>query len=128
MKITEAWTALDAAPKYPRSWSAWSQDRNTLFITLPEPDVQADGRTITLWDKTWKNRAFRTSATNTEQEANLRDAIAFSKPIVGFRVVMDAEEKRIKAAFPNRLLPMKLLIVDGWHIVGQAPEPIKLRP
>ena len=124
MKISEAWAALDATPGYPRSWSAWSSDRSTLFITLPEPDVQQDGRTIPLWDRTWKTKAGHKSATNTEQESNLRDAIAFNKPIIGFRVEMSADGKRIRAAFPERLLPLAIVENNTWSVVGRAAERI----
>jgi hypothetical protein len=128
MKITEAWKALGAAPKYARSWSSWSQDGKTLYITLPEPDIELDTRTIPLWRSEWsKTTNGRVRSTGVEQEHNLRTAIARGLPIRGFRVTLDAAEKHIIAAHPDRLLLMGLLIVDASNIIGQAQEPIKSR-
>lgn len=120
--ISAAWAALGAAPKYPRSWSAWSRDRSCLYVTLPDPDIRPDGRTIPLWDSTWTNSLGQPTATNTEQETNLRNAIAGKKPILGFRVEMSADEEKVKAAHHERLLPLTIIEQTSWKIVGQATE------
>src|SRR6516165_8525019 len=98
-KISAAWAALNATPKYPRSWSAWARDRSCLYVTLPEPDIMPDGCTIPLWDCRWTNALGHPTAMNAEQETNLRNAIAGKKPILGFQVQMSADEEKIKAAY-----------------------------
>jgi hypothetical protein len=118
--ITAAWAALDATPKYPRSWSAWARDRSRLFITLPERDVLSDGCTIPLWDCSWTNALGQRTATNDEQEINLRNAIAGKKPILGFRVEMSGES--IKAAYHERLLPVTIVEQTSWKIMGKVAE------
>jgi len=93
-KISAAWAALNATPKYPRSWSAWTN-------ALGHP-----------------------TAMNAEQETNLRNAIAGKKPILGFQVQMSADEEKIKAAYYGRLLPLTIIEQTPGRIVGKAAEPI----
>ena len=123
-KISEAWSALKATPKYPRSWSAWASDRSCLYVTLPEPDVKPDGRTIPLWSSSWTNALGHPTATNTEQGTNLRNAIAGNKPILGFRVEMSADGEKIKVAHHERLLPLRIIEATEWDIIAQTDDPI----
>jgi len=92
--------ALDAAPGFLRSWSAWSSDRRALVHHVARAGCAAGGRTIRLWDRTWKTKAGHKSATNTERESNLGDASALNEPIIGFRVEISADGERIRAGLP----------------------------
>lgn len=123
-KITIAWEALRATPRYPRSWSAWAKDRSCLYVTLPVPDIERDGRTIPLWNINWKTATGSENPLNTEQESNVRNAIAGNKPMLGFRTDMDKHEEHIKAAHYERLLPLRIIENTTWGIVAQADETI----
>ena len=120
--ISAAWAALNATPKYPRSWSAWARDRSCLYVTLPEPDIGPDGCTVPLWDCNWTNSLGQPTATNAVQETNLRNAIAGKKPILGFRVEMSADEEKIRAAHYEHLLPLTIIEQTSWKIVGRTSE------
>ena len=60
------------------------------------------------------------TATNAEQETNLRNAIASKKPILGFRVEMSTDGEKIKVAHHERLLPLTIVEQTSWKIVGLA--------
>ena len=123
-KITLAWQALKATPNLPRSWSAWANDRSCLYVTLPEPDIRPDGRTIPIWDCNWTNSLNRMTPMCIEQQTNLRNAIAGKKPIRGFRVEMSKDEENVKMAHYGRLLPLTIIEQTPWKIVGQTDERI----
>jgi hypothetical protein len=125
-KISIAWEALRAAPRYTRSWSAWAQDGSCLYVTLPAPDIEWDGRTIPLWNIGWTTASGSINPLNTEQETNVRNAIVGKKPMLGFRADMNRNGEHIKAAHYERLLPLRIIKNTTWEIVAQTDEAICL--
>jgi hypothetical protein len=93
-------------------------------VTLPEPDIKPDGRTIPLWSSGWTNALGQPTATNADQETNLRNAMAGHKPIMGFRVEMSADGEKIRVAYHERLLRLRIIEATVWDIVAQADETI----
>ena len=114
--ISTAWRILGAAPRnIVWAWSAWNAERTTLFVTLPQRDFLPDGRTIPLWDASWKEKHGRD-----EQLRNIREAQATGVPMVGFVVVQKDGSDKITDTFPYRRLTLAIVEDTEQRIVART--------